>query len=279
MQYPQPQLHTSALELARKEFVQLTQVWPNTGDLYLRLGRICIATRDFTSACPYMEKAAVLLPKRADVVLFLAKAYTSNHNVPAARGVLEDGVVKHPEAADLYDALGQLVQSGGEPNADQRSLSLFEQAVHFAPRNERFQERLGVAYLRANRLTEARQTFEAAASLNPNRAFPFQQLASVYARLRDPGHAAAAAKRSEILAYNAQELSHLEAMVNTHPENVLLRTQLADRYHFLGERGAARNEYLQLLLLDPHDQHAHDSLTAIDREQPGTMTSMASPTP
>jgi tetratricopeptide (TPR) repeat protein len=279
MQYPQPQLHSSALEWARKEFEKLTQVWPNTGDIYLRLGRICIATRDFTAAATYLEKAAQLLPKRADVPLFLSKAYASSRNIPAARRVLEQGVAHHPESADLCDALGQLVQSSGEPNADQQSLMLFQKAVQFAPRNGRFQERLGAASLRANHLDEARQAFETAVHLNPNRAFPVQQLASVYARLHDPKRAATAAKQSEILNFNAQQLSHLEALVNTHQEDVSLHKTLADRYRFIGDKGAARNEYLALLRLDPQNLHAQQSLADIDRSPTGTTTASMPPLP
>lgn len=278
MQYPQPQLHTAALEWARREFEHLTQVWPKTGDIYLRLGRICIATRDFAAGSKYLEKAAILLPNRADVTLFLAKSYASARNTRAARRLLEQGVANHADSADLCDALGQLIQSSGELTADERARALYQKAVQLAPRNARFQERLGTAFLRANRLTEARQAFEDAARLNPNRAFPFQQLAAVYARLKDPQHAAAA-KQSEILNFNAQQLSHLEALVNTHPDSVALHGTLADRYRFLGDSGAARNEYLALLRLVPQDQHARQSLAALNKLQTSALTAMTAPTP
>jgi tetratricopeptide (TPR) repeat protein len=280
MQYPQPQLHSAALDWSRREFEALVPALHNPGDLYLRLGRICIATRDTAAAVAYLEKASALLPGRADISLFLAKAYTQSRNEPAARKALEQGLQQHPDSADLCDGLGQLVQNSGAPDADQQALSLFQKAVQLAPRNERFQERLGAAYLRANHLNEAEQTFESAAQLAPSRAFPYQQLAAVYARLRDPKRAAAAAKQSETLTLNAQQLSHLEAIANTHPKDVALHLSLADRYRAIGERGAARNEYLAMLQIDPQNAHARESLTALDSapaEKTAVLTTNAAP--
>ena len=81
MQYPQPQLHRSRWNGRVKSLRHLTKVWPKTGDIYFRLGRICIATRDFAAAATYLERAAQLLPNRADVTLFLAKSYASARNI------------------------------------------------------------------------------------------------------------------------------------------------------------------------------------------------------
>lgn len=275
MQYPQPQLHTAALEWSRKEFEKLTQVWPKAGDLYLRLGRIGIATRDLSGSIKNMEAAARLLPDQPDVPLYLAKAYVAGHDRKKGRQALEQGLARHPDSADLNDALGQLIQSSGEPNADQQALALFQKATQLSPNSSRFQERLGTAYQRTNQLQEARQAFEIAARLNPNRAFPFQQLASLYTRLGDPKRAAEAAKISEALNFNAQQLSHLEALVNTHPENIALHLTLADRYRFLGSHGAARNEYLSILHLDPQNARAKQGLTALDKPQTATQTASA----
>ncbi|HZO87087.1 MAG TPA: tetratricopeptide repeat protein [Chthonomonadaceae bacterium] len=279
MLYPDPQFHSAALDRARKEFEKLIQVWPNNGDLYFRLGRICIATRDISAAVTNMEKAHQLLPDRADVSLYLAKSYVSSRNRQGARKVLEEALARHPDSADIADALGQLVQSSGEPDADPKALALFQKAVQLAPRNARFQERLGTAYLRTNNLDQARQAFEEAARLNPNRAFPFQQLAAIYTRMGDPKRATLAARNAERLNFNAQQLNLLEATVNAHPNNVPLRLSLADRFLFLGNRGAARNEYLIVLRMDPQNRRAREGLATLDKPQPGTMTASTKPTP
>src|SRR5439155_11824180 len=141
----------------------------------------------------------------------------------------------------------QLIQASDEPDADRKSLPLFQKAARLDPRAARFTERLGTAYLRVNDLQRAREAFEMAARLSPNRAFPYQQLAAIYTRQGDAKRATAAAREAEILDFNAQQFKTLQAVAKRHPENIPLRLSLADRYRFLGIRGPARDEYRSIL--------------------------------
>jgi tetratricopeptide (TPR) repeat protein len=276
LQYPEPMLHSEELEMAQGEFEKLVQVWPKTGDLYFRLGRVYMALKKPDLAIKNLERAEQLLPDRADVSLYLARAYTSSRNSPAARRVLEAAVARHPDSAELNDALGQLIQASGEPDADQKALALFQKAAQLDPRASRFAERLGTAYLRTNDLQHAREAFETAARLNPNRAFPFQQLAAIYTRQGDPKRATAAAREAEILDFNAQQFSTLQAVAKRHPENVLLRLALADRYRYLGLRGPARDEYTAILRLDASNKRAREGLAALAKLSPVSKTASAS---
>ncbi|HZP82752.1 MAG TPA: tetratricopeptide repeat protein [Chthonomonadaceae bacterium] len=280
LQYSEPMLHSEELTLAKAEFEKLIKASPNTGDFYYRLGRVCMTLKDSSNAIKNMEQAARLLPDRADVALYLARAYTSARNSQAARTVLEAAVAKHPDSAELNDALGQLIQASGEPGADQKALALFQKAVQLDPRAARFAERLGTAYLRTNDLQHAREAFETAARLSPNRAFPYQQLAAIYTRQGDPKRATAAAREAEMLDFNAQQFNTLQAVAKRHPENVKLRLALADRYLYLGMRGPARDEYTAILQLDKNNPRARAGLAALDKQAAAPQTaSTGAPTP
>jgi tetratricopeptide (TPR) repeat protein len=270
LQYPEPQLHMDELELAQSELAKLIPALPKVGDLYLRLGRVRMALKDADGAAKNLERAQQLLPGRADVALLLARAYTSGRNSPAARKVLEAALARHPDSAELNDALGQIIQASGEPDADPRSLALFQKAVQLDPGASRFAERLGTAYLRVNDLQHAREAFETAARLSPNRAFPFHQLAAIYTRQGDPKRATAAAREAQILDFNAQQFNTLQAVAKRHPENVLLRLALADRYRFLGMTRPARDEYRAILSLDANNSRARAGLAALERPRPAT---------
>ncbi len=275
LQYPEPALHADELELASTEFEKLIRVWPKLGDLYFRLGRVRMALKDADGAVRNLEQARLLLPDRPDVALYLARAYTSSRNSAAARKALEAALARHPDSADLNDALGQLIQASGEPGADQRSLALFQKAVQLDPHAARFAERLGTAYLRTNDLQHAREAFESAVRLSPNRAFPYQQLSAIYTRLGDAKRATAAAREAEILDSNAQTFKTLQAVVKRHPENLPLRLALADRYLYLGMAGPARDEYRALLAVEPNNKRAQEGLAAAERQGLNTETASA----
>ncbi len=276
LQYPEPMLHSDELEMARGEFERLVPIWPKTGDIYFRLGRVYMVLKKPDKAILNLERAQQYLPNRTDCSLYLARAHTSARNGPAARKVLEAAVANHPDSAELSDALGQLIQASGEPGADQKSLSLFQNAVAHDQKSARFIERLGTAFVRTNDLRRAQEAFELAARLNPNRAFPFQQLAGIYTRQGDPVHATAAARTATALDFNEQQFKTLQAVAKRHPENVPLQLTLADRYRFLGMRGPARDEYRAILLADPKNKRATDGLTSIETERSNTETASAS---
>ncbi len=279
LQYPEPSLHSDEMQMAKAEFEKLIKVWPQTGDLYFRLGRVCMALKDGDGAVKNLEQARQLLPDRPDVSLYLARAYTSARNGAAARKVLEDAVARHPDSADLNDALGQLIQASGEPGADQKALTLFQKAVQLNPHASRFAERLGTAYLRTNDLPHARDAFESAARLDPNRSFPFQQLAAIYTRLGDPKRATLAAREAEKMDANAQTFNTLQAVAKRHPENLPLQLALANRYLFLGMWGPARDEYTAVLSRDANNKGALAGLAALTKQHPeATTAAMNTPT-
>jgi tetratricopeptide (TPR) repeat protein len=266
--FPKPELHLSELTRAKDELEKLTQQWPKVGDVYLRLGRTYLAMRNATSAIKNLERAHQLLPSDPDIVLYLSRSYTAVRDTASARKVLEAGVVQHPNSADLNDALGQVVQASGEPDADQKSLALFQKAVQINSHVERFQERLGTAYLRTNDLQNARQAFENAVRLDPDRTFPYQQLAAIYTRLGDPKRATLAAHIATRVEFNEQLFGSLQTAVEKYPRNPVPHLDLANRYRDLGMRGPARDEYLLVLSLDTNNKEALAGLAALDKPRP-----------
>ena len=119
------------------------------------------------------------------------------------------------------------------------------------PKVPDFQRDLGGAFYRVGDMQAARVIFENVTRLDPQQAYPFQQLALIYTRLGQPKLAATAAKIATALTFNEQQLDQVQEILKKHPENINLHLILAKRYHELHMEGPARDEYIAILKLDP----------------------------
>lgn len=259
LEYPDPQLHPAELKVAQSELEKLVKVWPKNGDLYFRLARIQTELDHRKAAVEYLERALQLTPS-GPIYSSLIAVLIATGNRPEALRIAVEGVARYPDSPGLHDLLGQAMQTSGAPNSNEKAVLEFEKAVHLDPRSEPYLERLGTAYLRVNRMPEARKAFETAVVLDPNRTFPFQQLSAIYTRMGDPTRATTAAKLARQCLYNNDLLTKVQDALIADPKNVSLHLVLADRYRDLGLNGAARNEYEAALELDPQNKHAQAGL-------------------
>jgi Tfp pilus assembly protein PilF len=133
------------------------------------------------------------------------------------------------------------------------------------PGRASYREQLGIAYLRFGKLKEAKDQFEAALRINPNYTTSYQQLAAIQTRLGDPEGATKYATQSTGMFNNDNQLKQLLGLSKVEPRRISLRLILADRYRALGSLEAARDEYLYVLQLDPHNQPARAALAAMAR--------------
>ena len=265
-QFPDPLVRPQSLRVAQIQLMNLLGVWPDKGDLYYRLGLTMMASRDGKSAVRYLRRARELMPGRVDIWRQLVRAHMRLGERDAALAAAEEGLRNHPRDPALNDLLGQLVQTRPEPDANERALRAFRTAVEQEPDNPVFHQRLGMALLRANRLEEARRSFETSVRLNPNRPFPHQQLAAIYTRLGETERASAAARMAMQMSANDEQIRRLEALLKRFPDDPELNLALGDGYRHVGNRGAARDQYLIVLRLDPRNSRARQALAELERE-------------
>jgi len=250
----------------QQELTRLLPGWPDKAGIHYLLGHAYAASNKVDLAISHLEEADRLQPESADIAFGLGRVYLREQRYADGRRVVQRALTADPSNADLLELMGRLWQDSGEAGAQQQALPLFEQAAKSAPENPQFQEQLGSAYLQAGRLDDARHAFETTLKFDPNRPFPYQQLAVIYARSGDRQRAAQIAQAAKEVEFNAEQLKMLQAMVATHPEDVGLHLQLADRYRVLGLNGLAQDEYLAAKQQDPHNAHAEAGLKALQAQ-------------
>ena len=247
---------------ARRDFQKLATAMPSNADVYARLGRACLMLQDWNGAVAALRRALTLSSQPGSFLL-LAKAEKGASDTAAAQDVLAQGLARYPNDAALHDVRGQQLQALADGTPDQ-ALAEFQKAIALQPKNEKFLEHEGVALIQVGHLPEARDAFVTAIGLAPDRAFPYQQLAVVYTRLGDVAKARTADRAASAVVFNTQQLHQIQDLSALHPGSVPLRLILADRYHDLGMAGAARDQYLQAVRLDPKNARARKALAGLN---------------
>lgn len=274
-QFPDAPAYASYVERARIELERLLKVWPEPADIQFRLGSAYALLRDHKKAIENFELAHQAKPDRAEIVVEMAKSHIALGDRPVARKVVEEALSHKVQSADLYDLDGQLIQGSVEPDANMKALKAFETACKLAPKQPLFLERYGSACIRVNKLAEARKAFEDSAMMNPNRAFPFQQLAAIYTRQGEVEHAAIAAKQAQRMVHNDQQLRQIQLLAQQYPNDINLHLILAERYRDLNLRGPAWDKYILVQRLDPNNKKAREGLEALRREMSNKSTASA----
>ena len=263
---PTPAVYAPLLAAARHELKKLLPTWPVPGEIHFRLGGIASLLGDTGSAVKHFRTAVKEMPTRPDVVIQFADSLFGTGKREEAAKVVDDALAKGMKAPQLFDLRGRLYQGASDPAERSKAIAAFEEAVKLSPNNPRYLERLGGELARANRLDEARKALERALLINPERAFPYQQLSAVYTRLGDAKRASNAARMATQMVYNEQQLRRMEELSMAQPENVPLQIELADRYRDLKLPSAAREKYLLVLKLDPANKRAQDGLKELDKQ-------------
>jgi tetratricopeptide (TPR) repeat protein len=258
-----PELVFADLELARVDFERLIKAWPDKGELYNDLGHTFLVEREYDKAVNTLKKAMEVAPTNASVYVNLCKTYLRIGRKPDAQKVAEQGIARKLDDPRLYDVYGQAVQVSGEPDADMKAVDAFKKAVKLAPSSPIYLERLGAAYLRTNNLEGARDCFTRSAQANPNRAFPYQQLALVFNRMGVADRAKTASEMATKMYQNENQLNQITALSKLHPEDISLHFILADRHKDLKEYGPSGHEYIAILKLDPNNARAKDGLAKV----------------
>lgn len=263
LQFPDTTLHVKELMEAGGELKRLKKIWSKNGDIDYRLGRVCMGLHDGPGAIKYLVRAKSLEPDFLPTYSALGEAYLAEGDRPAAEKIIHEAQARKLGDAGLYDLYGRVIQTSTEPDAPQRMFDAFQKAVQMEPDNPQYHERFGVACLRLNKLDQAQSEFQQELQLDPEKPFPYQQLAAIYSRKGDTDKANLAAKLATGKVFNEQQLKEIVALSKTHPGDIPLHLVIGDRFRDLGKYGPARDEYLFVQRLDPGNKRAKDGLAAI----------------
>ncbi|MCA1595726.1 MAG: tetratricopeptide repeat protein [Chloroflexi bacterium] len=264
-QFPDPGVRARQIIMSRNTLIHLSQTMPTNASVFYNLGLASAALHD-PKGLDYMQRAYALAPGREDITAQLATAYKEAGKRDQALKVVEMGIRRFPKSAPLYSMLGQLLQFRGGPGADTKALAAFTQAARLNPTDSFVLSDLGVALLRTNHLSQARDVFLKSVRLNRFVAFPYQQLAAIFTRMGDTPRATAAATLARQMVFNEQQLNRVQQLIGHDPNNWHLHLILADRYQEMNLLGPARDEYIVTQRLDRRNTQAAAGLAAVDRK-------------
>jgi Flp pilus assembly protein TadD len=260
MQFPDRGSYKREMAEARLNLEKHLPAAAQRGEVLYRLGRITNIQRDNKAAVDYLTRAQEELPDKPAIAFALATAYIGQGRRDEGRRVVEAALVKFPEEAALHDLLGQLHQRSGKPNGMTEARDAFSRAIALKPNVGSYQERYGVACLRANDLASATAAFIAASKLSPHKAFPYQQLAVVFNRQGRVQDARDASKIAQDIAHDENLLKQAQNLSMVQPKNIGLLLVLGDRYRDLGLKAPARLQYERILELKPGHPEATKGL-------------------
>ena len=263
MQFPDRGSYKRELAEARLMLEKHLPVTQQRGEVLYRLGRIANIQRDNKAAVDYLTRAQEELPDKSAVAFALATAYIGQGRRDEGLRIVEAALIRFPNEAALHDLLGQLHQRSGKPNGMAEARNAFSHAIAINPYVGSYQERYGVACLRANDLATATTAFITASKLSPHKAFPYQQLALIFNRQGRTQDARDASKIAQDIAHDENLLKQAQNLSMVQPKNIGLLLVLGDRYRDLGLKAPARLQYERILELKPGHPDATKGLEAL----------------
>ncbi len=265
-QFPYHQkTHVAELTLARRLFEKSLKTWPDTGNLYLRLGTACLALKDTRAAIIHLRRAVQLLPNEAAPNVLLGRTLMRAGQREAAFEHVASSIKRYPADAELQSMMAKLWRGRSQPEALQRSYDCIRLAVNLAPDNSEYQETLGLAALRLKKIPEARVAFENALKLNRFSRVPYLQLAAINNQIGQTKAATNYAKQSSQVNAQEAQLRDVESLVKAYPKDASLRLALGDWYAERGLIAPARDTFLQALRLQPRSKVLQSRLAAAER--------------
>jgi tetratricopeptide (TPR) repeat protein len=274
LEFPNAPETQSALTIARRLLNDMAKEFPDNGDLQYKQGLVLFLAHNTKAALPPLRRAAELLPDRGSVVYDLAEILISAGNYDEARALLLRSLPRMPKMAGLHNLLSESYQYATDPTSVQAAIQASLTATQLAPNTPSYWDRLALSYLKAQNFTEARKAFEKSLLLDPNRSYPYQQLAALYARMGDSRRASVAAQMAGRMETNVETLRHIESLSAQYPGDINLLLTRADRYRDLKMKGPARDLYRQVLSMQPDNAPAQQGLAALDkpaRQTQGTL--------
>lgn len=167
---------------------------PYNLDAALRLATCYSSLGRHAQAVEAFRRASAIAPQSADVRLYLALHYARTSEWERALPMLERLVTEMPDRVPAWQTLGVLAMRAGRTGA---AIAAFERTRALVGPAFRHDLELGVLYLAARRLDDARRALDRALAARPTHAMALFKRAQVSALLDEPDRAArlAAARR------------------------------------------------------------------------------------
>ena len=184
--------------------------------------------------------------------------YSGLGQAEESAAILEEVVARDSSWAQVYPLLGAVYM---DLNRQDRAIQLLECAVALDPEWENY-NRLGLAQLRSDNLTEAISAFEHAVRQAPWQPHPHLNLARIYER---QGREQAAVRQQQIFA----QLRPVQDKVQRHLENLAAFPSDIESRHLLGEAYVAQGRieeglavFHQVIAIDSSYAPSHYGLGA-----------------
>jgi tetratricopeptide (TPR) repeat protein len=265
LEFPNAPETQQALTITRKLLNGMAKEQPDSGDLQYKQGLTLFLEHNTQAALPYLRHAAALLPDRGNVQYDVAEILMSAGNYPEARTLLLAAIPRMPKMAGLYNLLSESYQYDRDAASAQAAIRASLTATQLAPSTPGYWDRLALSYLKVQDYVNAQQAFEKSLLLDPNRSYPYQQLAALYSRMGESRRATIAAQMAARMEANVETLHHIESLSAQYPGDINLLLIRADRYRALKMNDPARDLYRQILALQPDNAPALNGLAAIEK--------------
>ncbi|MGB5420696.1 MAG: tetratricopeptide repeat protein [Desulfobacterales bacterium] len=165
---------------ARAHLLEIDNRPHNLLEVRLQLGKLYLEDGQPEKGRIYLEKAAAMQPQSSAVHALIGECYAALDRRDEAVAAYKKSLRLNANDAASLSGLGWLYHVMGK-NADIAKL-FCRHSTAIAPRNGLFHHRLGCLYLKASRLSEARDEFQKAVELGYDST---EQLAEVQSRLLD----------------------------------------------------------------------------------------------
>lgn len=160
---------------------------PHNLDAALRLATCYSSLGRHAQAVDAFRTASAIAPQSADVRLYLALHYARTAEWERALPMLERLVTEMPDRVPAWETLGVLAMRAGRTAT---AIAAFERTRALVGPAFRHDLELGVLYLAARRLTDARQALDRVLASRPAHAMALFKRAQVSALLNEPDRAA-----------------------------------------------------------------------------------------
>jgi Tfp pilus assembly protein PilF len=188
---------------ALEAFRRAAAIAPKSDDVRMYLALHQTRGRDWQQAAPVLERIVEEQPQRLAAVEGLATVRERQGRLPDAVRLRERAFQLRQPTAGEYVALGRLAMAAGETDA---GINAFENARRMQGESFAHDLELGVLYLSARRLTEARDALDRVPSSHPEYPMVLFKRAQVSVLLKEPDAAGRIARARQHADATTREL-------------------------------------------------------------------------
>jgi superkiller protein 3 len=167
---------------AADAFRQAVAAAPGWADARLQLGATYMTALEYDLARQELERGVRLAPEDPAGWGQLGKLHLTTLQLDAAERALTEAIRLRPDRSTYVAMLGEAYRLRGDPQNVQAAVDHFRRALSLDPGNGDAYHRLGLAYQRLGRLSEAAVALSAATRAAPDSPQPYFALAQVERR-------------------------------------------------------------------------------------------------